>query len=1138
MRRFFVSLAVCIAFCSVSPGADRPDFDIPRLDEITIDGRSDDWSGKGFAVNVLWDRRRQQAHPADFAPRFRLGWTDRGLAVLIEVRDDKVVLAEGQAIPGADSVELYLANAAKPQMHYQLVASVSPDGSGMEHFHNDRRIDRTARLQDQIAGRKTKDGYVIEVLMPFAGVYLQPKQGDQIGFTLQVNDVDAAGEARKMSIWYPRGWASNGLSMMHRVRLAEKASPSVNAIAGLDIIGSGRLGRLTFYSARPTDATIGLRAGSRHLLQAKPQPIGNQAWLRHYLALPEEAEKLSCQADGRQVALEIFRQTKPLQLQADTAVLDEKSGEIRIDMSLPLPAENLDAGRVRVTVSDVDGKQIVDEQLALGSPARIRAGQGLHTVHAELTDFFGVSASARSGFQLGQAGREQVGKVLETARRFISHSPKSAYAGWLGFQLDKLASSSGHEQPAPQRRVLAVLDLAAALREAREGKPISRRTGRFEWAYLSKVDGTAQPFTLFVQDSYTPDRKTPLFVYLHGSGGTHQGRWLIAPGDAISLSVMGRARRSGYDCLSEIDVLEAMEFVQTHWNIDPDRIYLSGGSMGGGGTFGLAMRFPDRFAAVRPICGYMYGLPIENLLHVPLATLHSDDDPAVPITQSRIAAEKLADMGGQVVRFETTGFGHGVSEWSEGELASREWMMSHARQESPARVCYRATDELARKAWWVEIVEWGPEHRPAGVDARIGSDNTLFVDLDNVALTRLNLHAAPADADADMPVVINRKIVTRLKAPLPKTVWLQADGQGVGIRQSPPEMPTTRLHYPGGMPAMYHGQPLMIVYGTGGDDDRDAELKALAERISQSPDPAWNRPGNVMEFAKLPVKSDRECTRHDLQNRNLILIGTAGENTVVDRMAHRLPIRIAGGRVHSTDGDCWSFQGRVFGLLHYNPLAPKRLMYWIAAASPAGYALDSPLGQDQYPPASPDFLLLQPGKYTQTVAARCFDSRWNWAVRADQSPRITPDWTVKREREATVAAMARRTGSEIVILRDDWDRNVPRVAPGVSREIDLINLVYFLPMARIEMTGERIRAVDTLFAKAADSEHPDYNRFFPAPGIRELQPGLSYKVGVLVWDLWDIGSRAKYIPENYELLDSSLRDVMVDVVRLEKQQGQ
>ena len=55
--------------------------------------------------------------------------------------------------------------------------------------------------------------------------------------------------------------------------------------------------------------------------------------------------------------------------------------------------------------------------------------------------------------------------------------------------------------------------------------------------------------------------------------------------------------------LAELDVLEAMDYVQAHFNIDPDRIHLYGYSMGGYGGFSVATRNADRFASFRPIAG-------------------------------------------------------------------------------------------------------------------------------------------------------------------------------------------------------------------------------------------------------------------------------------------------------------------------------------------------------------------------------------------------------------------------------------------------------------------------------------------------------------------------------------------------------
>jgi predicted peptidase len=121
-----------------------------------------------------------------------------------------------------------------------------------------------------------------------------------------------------------------------------------------------------------------------------------------------------------------------------------------------------------------------------------------------------------------------------------------------------------------------------------------------------------------------------------------------------------------------------------HLAIDPDRIYLTGLSMGGMGSWQLAALFPDRFAALAPICGpcpWGFGFPerAAALRHLPTWVFHGAKDPIVPLSDSGSIVKVLQVAGGHV-RFTIYPEADHDS-WSETyhnpELY--EWMLQHTR---------------------------------------------------------------------------------------------------------------------------------------------------------------------------------------------------------------------------------------------------------------------------------------------------------------------------------------------------------------------------------------------------------------------------------------------------------------------------
>ena len=131
-------------------------------------------------------------------------------------------------------------------------------------------------------------------------------------------------------------------------------------------------------------------------------------------------------------------------------------------------------------------------------------------------------------------------------------------------------------------------------------------------------------YALYVPTGYNKDKKTPLIVALHGLGGNPQqfirtrgltdqaekrGYIVAAPmgynprgGYGISYPFLGKPDPANLAELSEKDVMNVLAIVRKDFNIDPDRIYLMGHSMGGGGTWQLGIKNPDLFAALGPIC--------------------------------------------------------------------------------------------------------------------------------------------------------------------------------------------------------------------------------------------------------------------------------------------------------------------------------------------------------------------------------------------------------------------------------------------------------------------------------------------------------------------------------------------------------
>ena len=108
-----------------------------------------------------------------------------------------------------------------------------------------------------------------------------------------------------------------------------------------------------------------------------------------------------------------------------------------------------------------------------------------------------------------------------------------------------------------------------------------------------------------------------------------------------------------------IQVMDVINEVSTKYRVDPDRIYLSGSSMGGFGTWATATTYPEKFAAIAPVCGIGDPADMAQLKDLPVWVVHGEQDIWVPIAGARQCVAALRQLGGRV-RCSFLNAGHNV----------------------------------------------------------------------------------------------------------------------------------------------------------------------------------------------------------------------------------------------------------------------------------------------------------------------------------------------------------------------------------------------------------------------------------------------------------------------------------------------
>jgi predicted peptidase len=120
----------------------------------------------------------------------------------------------------------------------------------------------------------------------------------------------------------------------------------------------------------------------------------------------------------------------------------------------------------------------------------------------------------------------------------------------------------------------------------------------------------------------------------------------------------------------------AMQYVISHEAVDPARIYLTGLSMGGYGTWDLAARQPERFAAILPICGGGDEATAPRLAKLPIWCFHGDADTVVPVERSRTMIAAVRAAGGSPKYSELPGVGHDSWTPAYRDKAVLDWLFA------------------------------------------------------------------------------------------------------------------------------------------------------------------------------------------------------------------------------------------------------------------------------------------------------------------------------------------------------------------------------------------------------------------------------------------------------------------------------
>lgn len=344
---------------------------------------------------------------------------------------------------------------------------------------------------------------------------------------------------------------------------------------------------------------------------------------------------------------------------------------------------------------------------------------------------------------------------------------------------------------------LALGALAQPGTDITRGEPLA-------FSYKSEVDGTKQPYMVYLPKSQPADGRWPLVVALHGTSGTYR-TFLADPKryDKAKLMQAAEKHRMAILCpqgrgatewwgIGENDVFRAIEDFQKRAPIDADRIYLTGHSMGGGGTTYIALRNPGFFAAAAPMVGTLHFDLAENARYTPFYFLVGSREIGPRKLFIKRLADKMGTLGYERIHEIVPDADHGsfVPDAWDRVFA---WLSGKRLVRQPDRVTHAAEIPKHGRSYWIKIDAMQRPGTIARIDAR-REGNKLEITIENIAAFRVFPDHAAIDFNQPLHVYVNGNRVEPGKVATGMEIVFERKPSGWSFRTGPLREPK-RGHY-------------------------------------------------------------------------------------------------------------------------------------------------------------------------------------------------------------------------------------------------------------------------------------------------------------------------------------------------------
>ncbi|MGF7078703.1 hypothetical protein [Mucilaginibacter sp. UYCu711] len=527
--------------------------------------------------------------------------------------------------------------------------------------------------------------------------------------------------------------------------------------------------------------------------------------------------------------------------------------------------------------------------------------------------------------------------------------------------------------------------LARAKSLAEKQAPWASQKGEVVRGYISKIDGSVQPYGVTVPDNYSADGNAfDLSLWFHGRGETLGEVSFIAGGkgfagampamkNTIMLYPYGRYCNA-FKFAGEVDVLEALADVKKKYKINDNGLFDRGFSMGGAAAWQFAVHYPDMWLAANPGAGFAETVDFmdkfgheklhptdyerklwhlydctdyaSNLSNLPLYAYNGDKDPQQQAADVMEIAMKKEGL--KLNRIWGINMGHGYTKAAAKTVDSLLTIeQSKGKKPSPAEIHFITYTLKYNSMYWLQVDAMGEEWEKARVDGSI-IGNTITLKTQNVSEVSIVMNQLPkhfAVGDNLTLIIDNDAVKLKIIADNDTLVSHKEGARWPGGVITYPQL-LKRHNLQGPIDDAFMSAFIIVKpSGTSKNVLFDKWSKAEMNRFIDQ----WR-----MQFRGDPVvKMDSEITQADMAS-NLIVFGDAQSNKLIAKLNAKLPIKWVANNIQAGPA---SYSAKDHGLImiYPNPLNQK---HYIVLNSGFTFREDAYLNNSKQIPMLPDWAVV------------------------------------------------------------------------------------------------------------------------------------------------------------------------------------